>query len=91
MEPKNVFTLVPPPSEEEPTWRTDIPLTLRNIADRIEAGEFGEVLDIVLVTHGAQLEVFHAGVGDVGTAHILLACGQQRLQIPVLREVGLVE
>ena len=66
----------------------DIPATLRRIADDIEAGNFERVEDIAVVVQGDQLNVFHAGRGDVGSAFMLLACAQRKLEHAVLSQCG---
>ncbi|MDR1076376.1 MAG: hypothetical protein LBL59_08810 [Xanthomonadaceae bacterium] len=65
----------------------DIPALLRNIADELEAGEYGEVREGALVLAGTNLEVFGLGCYADGTvAHYLLACGQRKLESPCLDE-----
>lgn len=46
--------------------------TLRVIADEIEQGKHGEVSDFCLVMKGDELDIFHGGDGDIGTASLLL-------------------
>lgn len=58
----------------------NIPALLRNIADGIEAGEYGEVIEGVLVLNGSDLDVFGLGNADGTVAHYLLARGQRRLE-----------
>jgi hypothetical protein len=66
----------------------DVPQTLRNIADGIESGNFGDVLQMALVLQGSQLDVFHAGQGDAESAHLLLACGQRKFEHAILSACG---
>lgn len=66
----------------------DVPATLRSIADSIENGDFGEVLQMALVLQGSELNVFHAGQGDAESAHLLLACGQRKFEHAVLQARG---
>lgn len=59
----------------------DIPKLLRTIADEIESGEYGEVLEGALVLAGNDLEVFGLGRPTDGTvAHYLLARAQRKLE-----------
>ena len=51
---------------------------LRNIADEIEAGEYGPVNEGVLVIEGCT--VFGLGGADGTVAHYLLARGQRKLE-----------
>ncbi len=66
----------------------DVPQTLRNIADGIESGDYGDVLQMALVLQGSRLDVFHAGQGDAESAHLLLACGQRKFEHAVLAACG---
>lgn len=60
--------------------------TLRVIADNIEAGEYGEVLEIALVMNADGLEMFGMGRdNDAGTTCLLLAAGMQKLVSPIVR------
>ena len=68
---------------QESNYR-DIVATLRVIADQIESGENGDVNDIVVVTQGAELNVYHTGAGNVETAHLLLACASRKIEKAVL-------
>lgn len=90
---KNETPPVPPKENKEPELKVvplyetnfrSIPDALRKIADQIESGENGDVNDIVIVTQGAELNVYHTGAGNVETAHLLLACAQRRLELAVL-------
>jgi hypothetical protein len=60
----------------------DIPATLREIADAIEAGTHGEASGCVVVIESdlAGLQVFYTGDGEAGPrAHILLHAGAAKL------------
>lgn len=50
----------------------DIVGTLRAIADEIEQDKYGDVSDFCLVMKSEELDIFHSGEGDVGTACLLL-------------------
>ena len=58
----------------------DVPALLRNIADAIEAGEYGAVSEGALVLAGDSIEVFGLGDADGTVAHYLLARGQRKLE-----------
>lgn len=59
----------------------NIPELLRNIADGIEAGTYGDVGEGALVLQGDDLNVFGLGSQADGTvAHYLLARGQRKLE-----------
>jgi hypothetical protein len=60
----------------------DIAKTLRKIADQIE--EAGDVDQLALVTHGSTVEVYALGNGGACDCHMLLACGQRKLENGVL-------
>lgn len=63
----------------------DIPAKLRDLADAIEEGHFGEAQACVLVLHAQTLGVFALGTeADGTTAHYLLACAQRKLEQPML-------
>jgi len=60
----------------------DIPTVLRSIADRIEAGEYGEVVRGVLVLRAANQEPLLYGMGDVplvAQSYMDLMAGAQQL------------
>ena len=59
---------------------------LRNIADSIDAGEFGQVEEGSLVLVGQGLEVFGLGRADGTAAHYLLCCGADKLRRPMVDE-----
>lgn len=63
----------------------DIPAMLRNLADEIEDGEFGEVSTVACALLGDKLEVFGWGENcDVGEVHLLLTAGAQYMVRPIL-------
>lgn len=57
-----------------------IPELLRNIADAIERGEYGDVSEGAMVLAGNEVEVFGLGNADGTVAHYLLARGQRKLE-----------
>lgn len=58
----------------------DIPASLRELADKIEAGEYGSVDDAAFVMMGSKLEVFGMGPGGDGAAvALLLHAGAHRI------------
>lgn len=65
---------------------TDIPATLRRLADEIERGELGNVTHLVWVADsGAEkIEVDLGLIGKAGEslalAHLLLACAMRKLE-----------
>lgn len=59
---------------------------LRNIADEIDAGEFGQVEEGSMVLVGNGLEVFGLGRADSTTAHYLLCCGADKMRRPMVDE-----
>ena len=67
----------------------DIATTLHNLADEVASGKYGTVFDVVLVLHAQTgMDIFHSGQGDVGTAHILLASAQRKLEHAVISGSG---
>lgn len=66
----------------------DIPKTLRLIADQIEAGDYPDANEAVLVLSGSEFDVFGIGEADSGAAHILLACAMRKLENAVLSAKG---
>lgn len=58
----------------------NIPELLRNIADTIERGEYGDVGEGALVLAGDAVEVFGLGNADGTVTHYLLARGQRKLE-----------
>lgn len=63
-----------------PDYRDAVKM-LRNLADDIEAGEFGEVTSIALVRFGDEGLQIHAGGRDAdgATASLMLLAGANRL------------
>ena len=62
----------------------DIPAMLRGLADQIERGDYGGVVEAAVVTSGDDLNVFGFGGADGTVAHYLLCCGARRLEEPRL-------
>lgn len=63
----------------------DVPGKLRNLATSIEQGDWGEVSSYAIVIQCEKgVEIFAAGEIGVANTHLLLACGQRRLQDLVL-------
>lgn len=54
-----------------PDYRKPVKM-LRNLADEIEAGAFGEITSLGVVTFGSTMEVFGAGVDSGPTTVALL-------------------
>lgn len=68
----------------------DIPEKLRNIAELIEDGYFGDAKNcIVVLETDCLFEVFGLGCeADGTTAHYLLACAQRKIEAPFLALKG---
>lgn len=67
----------------------DIPATLRNIADSIEAGEYGQAHGCAVVLDADLTEVFYTGTGEAGpNAHLLLSVGAAKMVQAVLDAKG---
>lgn len=65
----------------------NVPETLRNIADQIEAGKYGEITNCAVVMDAAVIETFFMGPGEVWpTMHYLLTVGAQKLVMDKLNE-----
>ena len=62
----------------------NIAQVLRNIADEIDAGTYGDVSEGALVLRGNETEVFGLGHADGPTAHYLLCCGARKIENPML-------
>lgn len=64
----------------------DMPQKLRDLADAIAEGNFGEWKECIVVLNcDAGLEVFGLGAEADGTvAHYLLSCAQRKLEAPML-------
>ncbi len=67
-----------------PVKLQDIPAMLRKLADDVEAGEYGKVMEATVVTSGDRLDVFGFGGADGTVAHYLLCCGARKLEEPRL-------
>jgi hypothetical protein len=66
----------------------DIPGKLRDLADAIEEGHFGEIAEAVLVLNGDRLEVFGFGAeADGAVSHYLLCCGARKIENAALEEL----
>jgi len=63
----------------------DIPAMLRRMADDIESGQYGGVIEAAVVLSGDELNVFGLGRADGTVTHYLLGCGMAKLQYPRLR------
>lgn len=63
----------------------DVVATLRKIADNIEAGSYGDVLEAALVLNGGSVEVFGLGECDVGATNLLLDAAKLKFSMAVLR------
>lgn len=67
----------------------NIPATLREIADSIEKGEWGEVKGCVVVADGEELNVSYAGSGEAApNAHLLLHAGAAKMMHAVMMVKG---
>ena len=67
----------------------DIPATLRNIADSIESGEFGEAYGCAVVLDAQDIEVFYAGTGEAApNTHLLLHAGAHKMLQAVMEQKG---
>lgn len=63
----------------------DIVSTLRGIADSIEGGDYGDVLEAALILNGTSIEVFGLGDCDVGATNLLLDAAKLKFSLAVLR------
>lgn len=65
----------------------DIPAVLREIADSVEAGNFGKPVGCVVVLDAEALNVFYTGSGEAGpNAYILLHAGAAKMMQGVMAE-----
>jgi hypothetical protein len=65
----------------------DMPATLRNIADNIERGLYGEANGCVVVLDAEEVSLFYCGTGEAApNAHLLLGVGQAYMQNRVLEK-----
>lgn len=62
----------------------NVPNALREIADEIERGDYGEVIEGALVLNGADLETFSFGRADGTIAHYLFCCAAHKIQLGLL-------
>lgn len=63
----------------------NVPATLRNIADGIEKGEYGDALGCVVVLDADTLDVFYMGSGESApNAHLLLHAGAAKMLAAVV-------
>lgn len=61
---------------------TDVARQLRVIADEIEQGIYGEVMEGALTVRGHKLEVFGLGRSDATVTHYMLCCAAAKMQAP---------
>ena len=67
----------------------DIPATLRNIADSIEAGQYGDAMGCAVVLDARKLEVFYCGTGEAApNTHLLLHAGAAKMVARVIDAKG---
>lgn len=67
----------------------NIPATLREIANDIEAGVFGEATGCAVVLDAQTLEVFYCGTGEAApNAHLLLHAGAAKMLARVVEAKG---
>jgi hypothetical protein len=64
----------------------DVAKGLRNIADNIEAGNYGVVVEAAVAVHGDELVVFGLGKADSTCAHYLFCCAAQKIQRPLVEK-----
>ncbi|WP_152239516.1 hypothetical protein [Xanthomonas sp. LMG 12461] len=64
----------------------NIPEMLRRLADSIEDGVYGDVVEAAVVLGAEDLEVFGFGQADGPVTHYLLGCGMAKLQRPRLED-----
>lgn len=57
-----------------------IPNVLRELADEIERGDYGEATEGVLALNGSGFETFSFGQADASRAHLLFSCAARKLQ-----------
>ena len=66
----------------------NIPQMMRILADKIEAGLYGEVASVVCVMQGESIQTFGWGSDTTASvAHLLLALGQRNLEQQVTTQV----
>lgn len=65
----------------------NVPATLREIADGIEAGHFGEPVGCAVVLDAFKLDVFYMGSGEAAPNTVLLmAAATAKMVAPVLEQ-----
>ena len=74
-----VIKLVPP------AYR-DVVKGLRNIAEGIEAGAYGDVVEAAIVLNGKELVMFGLGKADSTATHYLFCAGASKMLEPALRK-----
>lgn len=63
----------------------DVPATLRALAERMEAGDYGQVTGCVIVWQSDRVDISYCGNGEAAPrAHLLLHCGQLQLALACL-------
>lgn len=63
----------------------DVPATLRNIADEIEAGKYGTAEGCAVVLDADNVEIFYMGTGEAGpNAHLLFSVGAAKMVAAVI-------
>lgn len=68
--------------------REDIPGALRALADRIDAGEVGEVVCMAVVLLGDRLHAYRAGPAtDPASLYFVLSAAAQRVMDGALEEI----
>ncbi len=62
----------------------DVPGQLRNMADRIERGEYGEVVSLAWIVHNGEkplpIGLFGASANPAAEGHLLFAIGMRQLE-----------
>jgi hypothetical protein len=67
----------------------NVPATLRNLADAMERGEYGEVRACVVAWEAAEVHVSYCGRGEAGpNAHLLLHVAAAKMVQAVLEVQG---
>lgn len=67
----------------------DVPAVLRNLADAMERGEYGQINGCVVVWDADTLEVSYAGTGEAApNAHLLLHAGAAKMMARVIEGKG---
>lgn len=58
----------------------DVPAMLRKLADDMEAGEYGRVMEAAVVISGNELNLFGFGTADGTVAHYLFCCAARKME-----------